>query len=298
MTGASSSGKVLGRQKGYGTIRVKDTFEPPVRLLIEVQTKSPGVKRPEIVISEFVTKGENEVIRGGQFHWRSGGMVATSQQVHEKIGRVQIKGVDRKDRVTVRRVDYSGEDHTLLLPLWAGVPDGQQAQVITGRTVLNAERFDHPFGIPACPKVPNKEADAVCSSVHLPWNLLIGEGLLAYGFRQEAARLVAHFMNGVIKNLKQKHAFYQRYHADTGLGLGERNALSGFAPVGFFLQVLGVQVLSPTRVRLEGKNPFPWPVTIQYKGLVVVRELDRTEVRFSNGKHVTVEDPAPCIVSF
>ena len=74
--------------------------------------------------------------------------------------------------------------------------------------------------------------------------------------------------------------------------------VSGLAPVGFFLQVLGVQVLSPTRVRLEGKNPFPWPVTIQYKGLVVLRGLDYTEVRFPNGKHVTVEDPAPCIVSF
>ncbi|MGB7872911.1 MAG: hypothetical protein WBL25_00905 [Anaerolineales bacterium] len=296
-TGASSSGKVLGRKKGYGTIKLKQTFEPPVRLLIEVQTESPGSKRPQVIISEYVTKGENEVIRGGQFHWRSGGMVATSQQVHEKIGRIQIKGIDRTDNVIVRRLDYSGEDHTLLLPLWAGVPDTQQAQVMIGRTILNAERFDRPFGIPACPKVPNAEADSACSSVYLPWNLLIGEGMLAYGFRQEAARLVAHFMTGVIKNLKQKRSFYQRYHADTGLGLGERNAVSGLAPVGLFLQILGVQVLSPTRVRLEGINPFPWPVTIQYKGLIIVREFDRTEVRFPNGKHVSIDDPAACVVS-
>jgi len=296
-TGASSSGKVLGRKKGPGTIKVKQTFEPPIRLLIEVQTESPGSKRPQAIISEYVTKGENEIIQGGQFHWRSGGMVATSQQVHTKIGRVRIKGIGRKDSVIVRRLDYSGEDHTLLLPMWAGVPDAQQAQVLTGRTILNAERFDRPFGIPAYPKVPNAEADAVCSSVYLPWNLMICEGLLAYGFRQEAARLLAHLMNGVIKNLKQKRAFYERYHADTGLGLGERNAVSGLAPTGLFLQILGVTVLSPTRVRLEGENPFPWPVTIQYKGLTIVRELEKTEVNFPNGKRVTVEDPAPCIVS-
>jgi hypothetical protein len=296
-TGATSSGKVLGRQNGYGTIKLKQTFEPPIRLLIDVQTNSSGTKRPQVVISEYVTKGENEVIRGGQFTWHSGGMVATSKQVHEKIGRIQIKGIDRKDKVIVRRVDYAREDHTLMLPLWAGVPDSQQAQVLTGRTILNAERFDRPFGIPACPDVPNAEADSVCSSVYLPWNLLICEGLLAYGFRQEAARLVAHFMTGVIKNLKQKRAFYQRYHADTGLGLGERNALSGLAPVGLFLQVLGVQVFSPTRVRLEGNNPFPWPVTIQYKGLTIIRALDNTVVRFSNGKQVSVDNPAPCIIS-
>ena len=120
---------------------------------------------------------------------------------------------------------------------------------------------------------------------------------MAYGFRVEAARLVAHFMTGVIKNLKQKSAFYQRYHADTGLGLGERNAVSGLAPVGLFLQILGVQVLAPSRVRLEGKNPFPWPVTVQYKGLRIIRGLDRTEVKFPNGKSVIVDDPAPCVIS-
>ena len=296
-TGESSTGKVLGRLKGSGTIRLKQVFEPPIRLLIEVQTKNPAAKRPQVVISEYVTKGENEVIRGGQFQWRSGGLVATSQQVHAKIGRIQIKGVDANDRVIVHRLDYTGEDHTLLLPLWAGLPDAQQAQVLISRNILNAERFDRPFGLPACPNVPNAEANSACSSVYLPWNLLICEGMLAYGFREEAARQVAHFMTGVIKNLKQKRAFYQRYHADTGLGLGERNAVSGLAPVGLFLQVLGMQVFSPTRVRLAGRNPFPWQVTVQYKGLKIVRGLDRTQVIFPNGKSVSVDDPAPCVVT-
>jgi hypothetical protein len=50
-------------------------------------------------------------------------------------------------------------------------------------------------------------------------------------------------------------------------------------------------------VRLEGKNPFPWPVTVQYKGLKIVRGLDRTEVKFPNSKSVIVDDPAPCVVS-
>jgi len=296
-TGVSTSGKVLGRLRGPGTLKLKQTFEPPIRLLIEVQAKDPGTKRPQAVISEYVTKGENEVITGGQFHWRSGGLVATSQQVHEKIGRVQIKNVNKADKVIVYRLDYTSEDQTLMLPLWAGTPGKQQAQEMIVRTILNAERFERPFGIPACPKVLSEEADAACSSVYPIWNLLVCEGMLAYGFREEAARLVAHLMTGIIKNLKEKRAFYQRYHADTGLGLGERNTVSGLAPVGLFLQTLGVQVLSATSVRLEGNNPFPWPVTIQYKGLKILRGLDRTEVRFPNGKSVSIDDPAPCMVS-
>ena len=296
-TGVSAPGKVLARLRGPGTIKLKLTFEPPIRLLIEVQAKDPGAKRPQVVISEYATKGENEVIYGGQFQWRSGGMVATSQQVHEKIGRIQVKGLNPTDKVIVHKLDYSIEDHTLLLPLWAGVPDSQQAQVMLGRTIMSAERFDRPFGIPACPLVPNAEADPSCASVYLPWNLLICQGLLAYGFRIEAARLVVHLMTGIIQNLKQKRAFYQRYHAETGQGLGERNAISGLAPVGLFLQVLGVQIHSQTCVRLEGENPFPWPVTVQYRGLRVIRGLDRTEVKFPNGKSIVVDDPAPCIVS-
>ena len=296
-TGVSTSGKVLGRQSGPGTIKLKQEFEPPIRLLIEVQSKDPGAKRPQVIISEYVTKGENEVITPGQFKLRSGGMVATSQQVHGKIGRIQVKGAGTKDKVIVRRLDYSLEDHTLLLPLWAGIPDDQQAQVMLGRTISDAQRFERPYGIPACPIAANSEAEALCASVYLPWNLLICEGLLTYGFRDDAARLVAHLITGIIQNLKQKRAFYQRYHSETGQGIGERNAISGLAPVGLFMQVLGVQVLSPTRVHLEGENPFPWPVSITYKGLKIVRGLEHTEVKFPNGKCVTIDDPVPCIVS-
>jgi hypothetical protein len=126
---------------------------------------------------------------------------------------------------------------------------------------------------------------------------LIGEGLLRYGFRTDAARLVAHIMTGIIQNLKQNHAFFARYHAEKGTGIGERNALSGLAPVGLFMQVLGVEIISATKVRLEGENPFPWDVTIQYKGLKVIRGTNKTEVVFANGKSVTVTSKEPMMVS-
>ena len=52
-----------------------------------------------------------------------------------------------------------------------------------------------------------------------------------------------------------------------------------------------------TRVKIEGENPFPWDVTIGYKGLKVVRGQKKTEVVFANGKSVTVTDTEPTIVS-
>jgi len=100
-------------------------------------------------------------------------------------------------------------------------------------------------------------------------------------------------MNGIIQNLKQNRAFYARYHAERGTGMGERNALHGLAPVDLFLRVLGVEILSGTRLKLEGRNPFPWDVTVSYKGLKVIRGQEKTEVVFANGKSVTITDPEP-----
>jgi hypothetical protein len=297
-TGIMTNGKVIAKKKGDGNMRPKFESETPVRLLIEIQTKNPAARRPEVEISEYFarTKGEVETIPGHQFQWRTGGLVATSQKVYSRVGRVTVRGLDEKDKINIKIIDTTGEDITLALPMWAGIPDHQKAFALIGRNIMTADRFDRPYGLPSLPASPDPEAETVSMSVHFPWNQLIGEGLLMHGFRAETTRLTAHLMNAVIQNLKQNHAFYQRYHAEKGTGIGERNSLHGFAPVGLFMQALGVTILSSTRVKLEGKNLFPWPVTIKFKGLTIVRGMEQTTVTFVNGESVLVKEEAPCIV--
>jgi hypothetical protein len=316
------SGKAIGRLKGSGELHPrKAEFKQPIRLLVEVNTKNPTAQKPVLEIIGVAMdatlqdpsaertvpadEAQTERIEATQFQWRSGGLVAISQKVYTKVSRITISGLDAKDTLIVRGVDTTGQDITLFTPLWAHLPDAERAQTIVSRSLLDAERFDQPFGVRAFPSRSSggkgdrgeSEAEAVAMSVHLPWNHLIGEGLLSYGLRAEAARLTGHLMQAVIQCLKQNRSFYERYHAGTASGIGERGALTGFAPVGLFLQTLGVDILSAKRVRLEGKNPFEWPVTILYKGLKVVRGLESTEVVFPNGQVTTVTDPAPCIVS-
>lgn len=297
-TGEVSVGKVIAKRKGDGNMRPKFESETSVRLLVEIQTKSPAAKRPEVEISEYFTKskGAVETISGHQFQWRTGGLVATTQNVFTRVGRINVTGLEEKDKINVKIVDTTGEDITLALPLWAGVVEEQRAHTLIGRNLMSAERFDRPFGLPSLPNVPDPEAETVSLSVSLPWNTLIAEGLLAYGFRAEATRLTAHLMNAIIQNLKQNRAFYQRYHAEKGTGIGERNSLTGLAPVGLFMQALGVTILSGARVRLEGRNLFPWPVKIKHKGLTIVRASGQTTVTFTNGESIIVKDEAPCIV--
>jgi hypothetical protein len=298
-TGLSLAGKVLVKQQGSGVASLKIKFEQPVRLLIEVQTQNPAAKRPEIRIHQLATKGADEVIKISDYQWHNRGSIFTTRNVFSKIAKIAIRGLSHEDTVIISTLDFTTEDHTLFMPLWAGIPDEAHAQSMIGRALLDAGRFNRPFGIPACPllRSPNPEAESVSQAVHLPWNVFICEGLLKYGLRMEAARIVVHFMTAIIQNMKQNRAFYARYHAEKGIGLGERNALSGLVPVDLFLRILGVEVLSSTRVKLEGTNPFPWDVTVQYKGLKVIRGQQKTEVIFPNGKSVLVEEIEPVVVS-
>ncbi|MDD2921593.1 MAG: hypothetical protein PHQ36_04835 [Anaerolineales bacterium] len=297
-TGAVSTAKTIAKKKGDGNMRPKFEVENPVRLLIEIQTRNPAAKRPEVEISEYFSKkkGVVETISGSQFQWRTGGLVATTQKTYARVGRVSARGLDENDKIIVKVIDTTGEDITLALPLWAGVPERQHANAMIARNMMTADRFDRAFGLPSLPESPDEEADLVSMSVRPAWNQLVGEGLLAYGFRAEATRLTAHVTNAVIQNLKQNRSFYQRYHAEKGTGIGERNSLHGFAPVGLFMQALGVTILSATKVKLEGRNLFPWTVTIKYKGLTVVRGAEQTAVLFPNGESVIVKDESPRVV--
>jgi len=295
-TGLSLKGRLLGKLKGPGTLKLQEESKKPVRLLVQLQAQKPGASRPEIIVGKHASEEVSEVISGAHFRWHHNGLVATSEKAHGQIDWIQVKNIDPKDEVIISTVDCTTEDHTLLLPLWAGIPDRKRSQALLRRTILDTNRFDQPFGIPACPLLSNEETTSVCMSVHLPWNLLVAEGLLAYGFREEAASIFTKIMAAVIHNLKERSAFYQRYHAQTGQGLGERNALNGLVPVGLFLQTLGVQIISDKKVRLEGTNPFPWSVTIQFRGLKIIRAMEYTQITFPNGKSTRVENSTPCVL--
>lgn len=296
-THQSLPGKLVSERNAAPLIEVDKTFKEPVRLVIRTHNEGTVI-RPQVTIRGMLNGAPvEETLSRDQFHIGANGAVAVSQKVFDTLGRFEIEGLTRKDKLIIRSADLTGEDYTLFLPLWAGIPDAPTAELLVRNTLLSALRFDRPFGAPAMTGCPHKEAESMCMSVHLPWNYLIAQGLLAYGYRNEAARLTAHLVSAVIHNLKRSRAFYRYYHAETGAGIGERNALSGLAPVGLFLETLGVKILSPSAVHIHGENPFPWPVTVKYKGLKVSRMVDRTEVSFSNGKMATLEDPTDALIT-
>jgi hypothetical protein len=306
-THRSPAGKSLGTRFGAGTLALGQSFRQPVRLLVRLELKGETTHRPEISLrGQNGEASQTERLKRMDFQWGAGLAVATTRMVYTSVAEIEVSGLEKRDRVSVSVMDFSTEDVTLFLPLCAGIPNSRRALNMVNRTLLAPGRFGGPFGVPLCPTSPNSEPAPVCQAVHLPWNALIGEGLLGYGLQAEAAHLTARLMAAVIQNLKEQHAFARAYNAESGAGIGERNSVQGLAPLGLFLRTLGVRIESPRgspgsgtgqQVVLSGKNPFPWPVTVKYRGLTITRHADQTVVVFPDGRTVRLDDPTDAVVS-
>jgi hypothetical protein len=289
----------IGERLGPGEIFVQQRFEYPVRLLVRIHTDGETTRHPQIFVHGSGVSGQHRVenLSTDRFKWYLGKASLTGEFVYTSLEHIEIRGIDPNDRVCLYSTGYLNQDQGLLLPLWAGMPEVKQARSLVRKTITRAKKFWRPYGLPVCLCPPETKDAVIYKSVDLPWNSLIGKGLLKYGYRKEAAELVTRLMAGVVKTLKQDGSFRRYYHADSGHGAGERNALNGLAPLGFFLETLGVRLVSPRRVALVGFNPFPWPVTVKYRGMTILRQKEKTMVIFPDGQTVVVDDPAPRIIS-
>ncbi|MBN1149413.1 MAG: hypothetical protein JXA78_19280 [Anaerolineales bacterium] len=299
----STQGEWIGDRKGPGQITIQRKFDHPIRLLARLQVGDVARRRPLLFVHGASASGNPRVerITEDQFKWIPGWGRMTGKFVYSTIERVEVQGIQDNEHITLYSVGYDSQDHSLLAPLWAGIPDQDRARKMVEGAITHPQHFWRPFGLPACTQPPEVPEALVCSSVNLAWNALIAEGLAAYGYRREAAEMIQRVMAAVIKNLKSEAAFRRYYHADTGQGVGERNALSGLAPLGMFLDTLGVRLISPNRVALSGINPFPWPVTVKYRGMTILRQKDKTIVIFPDGQTVNIsmseDDLTPRIVA-
>jgi hypothetical protein len=290
---------VIGEQTGSGITQFDHDFSQPQRLVFRIKTKQETTRNSQITIHGKSLSGKHRVenISSDKLFWFPGWGTATSELIYKSIEFIDIQGLDVKDSVLISSANLSNQDITNLLPIWAGIPSNEQTQSLVKNTITEQSLFWGKYGLPACPDRQIPSENDVCRSVFLPWCLLIGEGLVSYGYRVEAAELVTRIMTAIIGSLKREGSFRQFYSADTGLGSGDVNSLWGLVPQGLFLDALGIRLISPWKVHLAGKNPFPWPVTVKYRGMTILRGKNKTQVIFPDGQTISVEDQEPSLVT-
>lgn len=293
-----TTGAWLGNQTGPGLITLQNSFSHPVRLLFHIQSNAGSRPSPHIFIHGKGASGTDRIehLAEGKIRWLLDLGRMTGELLYSSIDHIEVQGLGANDYLNVYSVGFHQLYYTSLLPLWAGIPAPERAQELVEGSLLNPFKFWRTHGIPAC-AVPPSEAATVCDCASPAWNALLGEGLLAYGYRREAADLCTRLVNTIIENLKREAAFRRLYRVESGLGQGERDALTGLAPLGFFLDTLGIRLVSSHKVAVAGFNPFPWPVTVKYRGMTVLKQREKTTVVFPDGQTVNIDDPAPRIVA-
>ncbi len=297
----SLPGKLLGMMNGGGRLDLAGQAFPKnasTRLVVRIQTESASQRPQRVVVRGRDAQGQaiEEALMVENIRWTLQQGSWITRTLFSGVDEVEVDECSPEVRIQVSTLDYHHHDQSLFAPLWAKSATPEQAKEMVQKQLMNPRRYWQEYGIRACATPPAPEAASVCDSAWLTWNQLIGEGLLEYDYQPLAAELVGRLMDAIVQSLARHGGFRQHYHTTTGEGMGEHNALAGLPPLGLFLETLGVGLVSPWKVRLKGKNPFPWPVRVRYRGLTLERGLDKTLVIFPDGRSVSVTSPAACVV--
>lgn len=290
-THTSHRGRLLGRGKGPGLIIINHKLENPSRIVLHLTSEKPISPKTKIFLHGKGKTKEHwvENLNSHQIIWHQNHGSLTSSRVYSFLEYVVPYGIHPDVEVEIHTADYQSNDIMLLLPLRSGDPQSQQAHTLIADKVLEGGDYLTEFGLQSGtqPKIP---------TVLLPWNLLITEALLTHDERALAADLVRRNMDAVIQNLGREKSFYAEYRSDSGEGHGKGYQIGGTAPIGTFLSALGVEIRSQQEVVVEGNNPFPWPVSLSYRGLKITKEEKKTTIIFPDGQETVIQAPVKKVI--
>lgn len=297
LTGLRPRGTTVLTFHGSGNHRLHQILEIPQKLSLYLYGDAADTRHVSFSIHGHLN-GEpvHEQIASANIQWMNRNGHAVTQSRFSIIEQIEIAGLPDEDHGWLRTADLTRKDISLLLPLWAHIPSAERALQLVQETIL--PQFVQAYGLPVCPSSHLMPEQQHLNRVFLPWNQFVIEGLLAYDFQDTAADIFTRLMNAICQTLETDGHFRECFAASNGKPCGETDTLTALPPVGLFLQILGLRNLSPGEIILQGLNPFPWPVTVQYRGMNLSFFSDRTEIRGANGRTTTLTTPGPHRIVF
>jgi hypothetical protein len=264
--------------------------EQPQRIVIRLRSQ----ESPAIAIKLYGRDAEGQAIQEQfereDFGWwgKPPSMVSlASNQLFSELERVEISGLRAAAQLEVAFIDYTREDQTLMLPLWAGIPSRERAAKLIEQTLCDPERFWRAYGIPNCsaqdPAYKSDNRDG-SGGVWMMWNTMLGEALCDYGYYEQAWELFGRIVAAQVRSLRDEKCFYEAYDNDTGEGLGSRDYLWGTVPLHFFTKLHGIQIVSPRLVRLLPADLRGRRIQIQHHGVTVIRYEQGATIRWPDGR--------------
>ena len=289
------SGLQLAKRRGSFELSIQRVLEPPARLLLRLKGDPSQAKSLRVEIgSQGARKRkrtESLTHRKFQSFWKWG--THTTEKLNYQVEKISVKGIDRNLTMEVVIPDLEREDITLGLPLWAGWMEPSRAKALITNTIMNPDRYLRPNGLSSIPVTDRSYAaddNEGAGAVQMIWNNLLGQGLVEQGFRDEAGQLFQTLMATVLEVLRDDKGFFSAYHSEEVKGIGSKGVFTGVIPIQLFMAVLGVRIISPTKVWIEPGHPFPWPIKIEWQGLSIICEKESVYIRFPDGQQVAIEE--------
>jgi len=296
-THRSPAGGRIAVLRGPQRLAIDRAFETPARMIVHCRCEEAGGRGLHLTVrGRTAERVANERLSAADFRWFFQHGTATGERTFAEVESIEVEGIDPSTEIEVLAADYGRGEVTQLLPLWAGIPDARRAHAMVERTLLDPARYRRRYGLPVIPADdPSYRPDRRegCGGTWMPWNAMIMQGLVRYGYRRQASELFARVMDGLAACVREQKAFFEIYNADAPEGLGDRHDLAGAAPVEALLDILGLRLVSPTRLRLEGALPFDRPITVRWHGLEVRREAKRTLITFPDGQPIELDGDEP-----
>jgi hypothetical protein len=293
-THRGSDGGNLTRGVGSGTFPINRSFDQPIRVCLVMQSKQEASRPAGVEFIGVNAAGEHVVdqVPPTRIIWRDGRAIITCKQVLTQLEAISISGLAPKEDWVLSETDLRQVDLSLFLPLWAGIPNPENAARMINQNLIPNWIEPHPFGLPMLPVGGSKTVPAeVSQRVHLPLLAMVIDGLLEYGFQAEANRLVNEVMEAIIKVMKATGRGAEAFHAGNGSGMGEVNHLYGMAPTGLFLRNLGVWVKDVNEAAIWNTSPYPQDVEIRFRGMRIIRAEKSAEIIFPDGQQTRVNSP-------
>ncbi len=284
----------IAKLVGNGRTEPEVTLRQPARLVVRVSGRESEARGLEIMLTGRPVAGRERTLRLGvndlRWSWETG--CATTPEAFGALSRLQVRGVADGVQTSVVVPDLGRVDLAMLLPLWAKAPAPEEVTALLDGQLLRPERFWRPQGLPFLPASDSEYQAQLAkgeAGVGMAWNAILGEALVDLSRGEQAAALLERLMHAIVRALRTDHALCQSYDPETGEGRGDRHAACGGAPLSLLLACIGVQLISPTKVGLRGRNALDGPVTIAWRGLRVTRSGEVSRVVFPDGQTVELQ---------
>lgn len=281
-------------------------LDVPSRLIIRVVGGTGRAPRATLYLEGQDAAGQaiTETVDLRDFTWTYNNGTFTSNQVYTMVDRIRFEGLSRVYRANVYTTDLTRLDINAMMPLWwPDLPEDRAAALV--KLVMDPQHFLRPGGL----TIVSAQDDSFDPSsarggggTWAYWTTVIGEGLLAHGYVQEAQEITERLLKTQTEVLKKQNRFSEFYHSDEPVGLGESGFVSGIAPLHLFMRLIGVRVLNSGQVWTGGAFGWSSPVTVKQHGVTIRRAAAGTEVIFPSRHTVhlaadaawqAVVDPSP-----